>query len=352
MILFHMNNLILNKFSLFCRLRSLFIRTCFGPGEYFMFSKRYSNTYIKDTRRTLWHLFLWKSGYYKDKEPRPIVPVDFSFPNELAPVDKSLPSCVWLGHSSFLIEIEGISILTDPVWDNYCSPIPIRALRRSHEPPIALSDLPPIDFVLISHNHYDHLDAKTVKHIHSFHPEVVWIVPLGLRPWFQKRGILNVHELDRWKSYKAKNCNVTAVPAQHFSGRGLFDKNKTFWNGYVFEWCGRDGKRFYFTGDTGYNPFEFKEIGSQWPHMDLSLIPIGTYVPQQFMQPVHCSPWEAVEIHRDVRSKFSLGMHWKTFCLSDEPTNTPPYDLYLSMLEKKVPLETFLSIEPGVYVNW
>lgn len=97
---------------------------------------------------------------------------------------------------------------------------------------------------------------------------------------------------------------------------------------------------------------EFKEIGSQWPYMDLSLIPIGTYVPRKFMQPVHCSPEEAVEIHRDVRSKLSIGMHWKTFCLSDEPLHMPPYDLYLSMKEKKVPFETFLPIDPGVYVNW
>jgi N-acyl-phosphatidylethanolamine-hydrolysing phospholipase D len=206
--------------------------------------------------------------------------------------------------------------------------------------------------VLISHNHYDHLDAKTVKHIHAFHPDVQWIVPLGLSGWFRKRGIHAVHELDRWNSYSAKNCKITAVPAQHFSGRGLFDKNNTFWNGYVVEWRGLEGKRFYFTGDTGYNLIDFKEIGSQWPHMDLSLIPIGTYVPQQFMQPVHCSPWEAVEIHQEVRSKLSIGMHWKTFCLSDEAPEAPPYDLYLSMQARKVSLGTFLALDPGVFVNW
>lgn len=317
-----------------------------------MFSQKYKNEHISNTRRTLWHFLLWKMGRYKDSICRPSIPEDFCFPNDTAPFDRNLPSCTWMGHCTFLIEIGGISILTDPIWDAYCAPIPLQKLKRTHEPPITLSDLPPIDFVLISHNHYDHLDAKTVKHLHAFHPQVEWIVPLGLSSWFRKRGITSVRELDRWKSCSVKNCKITAVPAQHFSGRGLFDTNKTFWNGYVVERGGIDGKRFYFTGDTGYNPIDFKEIGSQWPYMDLSLIPIGTYIPKKFMEPVHCSPWEAVEIHREVRSNLSIGMHWKTFCLSDEPLSMPPYDLFLSMQAKKVPLGTFLALDPGVSINW
>jgi N-acyl-phosphatidylethanolamine-hydrolysing phospholipase D len=316
-----------------------------------MFSQKYNNKHITETRRSLWHFLLWKLGHYKDFSTSEEVPADFSFPNERAFFDKNLPSCVWIGHSSFLIEIEGISILTDPVWDTYCSPIPIQALKRTHEPPIPLSDLPRIDFVLISHNHYDHLDLKTVKHIHSFHPEVQWIVPLGLKSWFHRRGITSVHELDRWESYTFKNCQITAVPAQHFSGRGLFDKNKSFWNGYVVE-QNTTKKRFYFTGDTGYNEIDFKEIGSKWPSMDLSLIPIGTYRPQKFMQPVHCSPEEALQIHLDVGSQLSIGMHWKTFRLSEEPLDRPPFDLYLSMQKRKVPFETFLALDPGVFINW
>ena len=317
-----------------------------------MFAKRYENSQIRNARRTLWDFILWKTGFYNDVQRRATMPADFCFPNNFSNFDETLPSCVWIGHSSFLIQIAGLAILTDPVWDTYCSPIPFKSLKRNHEPPIALSDLPPIDFVLISHNHYDHLDAKTVKHIHSFHPDVEWIIPLGLSPWFKKRSITAVYELNRWKTYSSKSCKITAVPAQHFSGRGLFDRNKTFWNGYVFEYGGAEGKRFYFAGDTGYNPVEFKEIGSQWSYMDLSLLPIGTYIPQKFMQPVHCSPWEAIEIHKEIRSNLSIGMHWKTFCLSDEPLHMPPYDLYLSMKEKKVSFETFFPIEPGVYINW
>jgi len=281
--------------------------------------------------------------------PRLSPPPDFFYPAAPLQFDRTQPSAVWMGHSTFLIEWDGIAILTDPVWDTHCSPVPIRALKRCHEPPVPLSDLPPIDFVLVSHNHYDHLDVKTVRHLHAFHPDVQWIAPLGLSRWFKARGIERVAELDWWKSFPVKDGAVSAVPAQHFSGRTLWDQNRTFWNGYVFE---RGGKRFYFTGDTGYNPVDFKQIGARWPRMDLSLIPIGTYAPQKFMQPVHCSPVEAVEIHCDVKSRFSLGMHWKTFRLSEEPMDRPPYDLYLAMSAKKLSCDTFLCLDPGVHVNW
>lgn len=311
--------------------------------------KRYTNPHSGHTRRTLWDLILWKTGYYNDPRSGLAPPKDFIYPAQASYCDRTAPSAVWIGHSSYLIEVEGRSLLTDPVWDLHCSPIPLKGLRRHHDPPIALADLPPIDVVLISHNHYDHLDAKTVRHLHAFHPEIQWIVPLGLAPWFCRRGITKVQELSWWQSLQNKGCTITAVPAQHFSGRTLLDQDKTFWCGYVVEVC---NKRLYFAGDTGYNPIDFKEIGNKWPSMDLSLLPIGTYVPQKFMQPVHCSPFEAVEIHSDVHSCFSLGMHWNTFCLSDEPMDRPPYDLFLAMNEKKLPHETFLPVDPGVYVNW
>jgi N-acyl-phosphatidylethanolamine-hydrolysing phospholipase D len=310
---------------------------------------RYTNPYCQTPRRSLWDLFLWKTGRYDDPLPRLSPPADFTYPGVPLPFERQLPAAYWIGHSTFLIELEGLAILTDPVWDAYCSPIPFKTLKRRHDPPISLSDLPRIDCVLISHNHYDHLDHKTVLHLNSFHPQIRWIVPLGLSRWFLSRGIRSVEELDWWKSASFGQAKITAVPAQHCSGRSLFDQNRTFWNGYVFE---TKTKRFYFTGDTGYNHLDFKRIGENWPHMDLSMIPIGTYVPQKFMQPVHCSPMEAVEIHSDVKSRFSLGMHWKTFCLSDEPMDRPPYDLYLSMGAKKLPYDTFLPIDPGVYVNW
>jgi N-acyl-phosphatidylethanolamine-hydrolysing phospholipase D len=212
-----------------------------------------------------------------------------------------------------------------------------------------MGDLPEINYILLSHNHYDHLDAKSVRDIHRRFPQAVFVVPRGVKRWFTRRGIKTVIELDWGGSFRKGDLAITAVPAQHFSGRSFWDKNRTLWCGYVVE---HKGKTFYFAGDTGYNPIQFKEIGERWTTIDLSLIPIGTYVPKEFMQPVHISPEEAVKIHCDVRSRLSLGMHWKTFLLSDEPANRPPYDLYLAMKAEKIPFEAFYPVEPGEQVNW
>jgi len=276
-------------------------------------------------------------------------PPDFVYPARTRPFVRENPFAIWIGHSTYIVDIEGLTILTDPVWDTYCSPIPVRSLRRRFEPPIALADLPPIDIVLLSHNHYDHLDAKTVATLHRFHPQIEWIVPEAVAHWFHCRRIHSVTEISWWKTHSAKNCAITAVPAQHFSGRSLWDKNKTHWNGYVLQ---TPTKTLYFAGDTGYNAKDFKTIGERFPPMDLSLIPIGTYSPKKFMQPVHVSPIEAVQIHQDVKSRFSLGMHWNTFRLSDEPFDRPPYDLYLAMKEKGLPFDTFLPIDIGTHVNF
>lgn len=312
-------------------------------------TQRYQNAYSTDIKKSMWDFFLWRLGRYKDLQSLKKMPLDFTFPAQPESFKFGDTSVTWMGHSTFLIELFGFHILTDPVWSDYCSPIPIRSLKRCHRPPLKIEELPPIDLVLISHNHYDHLDLKTVRQLHSLYPTIEWVLPLGLTPWFRKRGIYATKELARWEKMIWKGITITGVPAQHFSGRSLWDTNKTLWNGYVVE---MKNKRFYFTGDTGYNPFDFKQIGRTWPFMDLSLIPIGTYLPKKFMSPVHCSPAEAVEIHKDVHSKFSLGMHWKTFHLSDEPLDRPPYDLYLALQKQNIPYQSFLPVNPGVRVNW
>ena len=310
---------------------------------------RYTNPHIRHLRRSFWDVILWKMGRYDDPIPKLSPPPDFLYPARPKSYLPSLPSAVWMGHSTYLIELGGLRILTDPVWDSYCSPIPLSLLRRYSEPPIALADLPPVDLVLLSHNHYDHLDAKSVAYLSRFHPQVQWIVPEGLSRWFHRRKIHSVTEIGWWKTHQTRNCLITAVPTQHFSGRTLWDMNKTHWNGYVLQTA---GKSLYFTGDTGYNPKDFKAIGERFSRMDLSLIPIGTYSPQKFMQPVHINPAEAVQIHQEVGSQLSLGMHWNTFHLSDEPHDRPPYDLYLAMKEKGLAFETFLPIGIGVHVNF
>lgn len=310
---------------------------------------KFTNPHIQNVRRSLWDAILWQAGFYDDLRATLVPPSDFVYPATPKPFQKNHPAAVWIGHSTYLVEVDGLTILTDPVWDDYCSPIPIKSLRRQSEPPIPLADLPPIDIVLLSHNHYDHLNAKTISILHRSHPQILWVVPERLSSWFRRRRIHNVVELPRWKSHTHKNSKITAVPAQHFSGRTLWDQNKTHWNGYVVE---TPTRRFYFVGDTGYNSKDFKAIGEHFGSFDLSLIPIGTYIPKEFMRTVHIGPHEAVQIHQDVRSRFSLGMHWNTFNLSDEPINRPPYDLFLAMEEKKLPLESFLPIDIGVHVNF
>jgi N-acyl-phosphatidylethanolamine-hydrolysing phospholipase D len=171
-----------------------------------------------------------------------------------------------------------------------------------------------------------------------------------VKKWFERRHIHLVYELDWNQSFMLRqHCRITAVPAQHFSGRHLWDKNRTLWCGYIVE-C--QNKTFYFVGDTGYNSFDFKEIGKKWPSIDLSMIPIGAYVPEKFMKPVHISPYEAVDIHCDTGSRLSVGMHWNTFRLSEEPMNLPPYDLYRAMKQKGLVHEAFLPIDPGQPMNW
>lgn len=310
---------------------------------------RFFNPHIKNDCRSLWDFILWRAGYYKDSVPCSVLPQGFFYPASEKPFDPNSPSAVWIGHSTYLVKTHEWSILTDPVLSSYCSPLPIRGLKRRVPPAMAVTDFPKINAVLISHNHYDHLDARTVKALRRLHPDILWIVPKGVRRWFVKRGIKNCVELQWGESHEEEGHIITAVPAQHFSGRCIWDKDRTLWNGYVVE---TNQKTFYFAGDTGYNPHDFKEIGKRFPSIDLSLIPIGSYAPRRFMSPVHCSPADGVEIHKDVGSRLSLGMHWNTFRLSAEPFDLPPYDLYLAMKENNLPFDTFLPQEMGVYVNW
>jgi N-acyl-phosphatidylethanolamine-hydrolysing phospholipase D len=313
--------------------------------------KRFFNPYRKYTKRHFWNVILWKLGFYNEPIKRALPPHDFEYSIKKS-FNNNYPSCTWINHCTFLITLNNINILTDPIFSKYCAPFPLSSLRRRHELSIQIHDLPKINYVLISHNHYDHLDHKSVIKLNGLFPDIKWILPLELSKWFVKRKIKNILELDWWQSYQLdKNIKITAVPSQHFSGRGLFSMNKTLWNGYVVDFR-EENKKFYFTGDTGYNEFDFVSIGEKLGPMDLSLIPIGTYCPRPFMQPVHVDPAEAVLVHQEVRSKFSIGMHWKTFKLSDEPLNLPPFDLFHAMKNAKLNFDEFMVLEPGEDVNW
>jgi N-acyl-phosphatidylethanolamine-hydrolysing phospholipase D len=214
-------------------------------------------------------------------------------------------------------------------------------MRRSTAPGIRFEDLPTIHHVLISHSHYDHLDAPTIRALGN---EVRYWVPEGLCAWFRRRGITRCKELSWWQSAKlSEEVAIHCVPAQHGSARTLFDRNRTHWCGWVVESAERSA---YFAGDTGYSP-SFREIGERFGGFDVSMIPIGAYTPRWLMHPVHLNPAEAVQVHKDVQSRLSIACHWGTFRLADEPIEEPPALLAQELGEQRVDSAKFLALRPG-----
>ncbi|MEH6578540.1 MAG: MBL fold metallo-hydrolase [Amphritea sp.] len=228
-----------------------------------------------------------------------------------------LPQFTWVGHSTVLVQYQGINILTDPIFGQRASPVPFAGPKRVTQPAITLEQLPKIDFVLISHNHYDHLDQYTVERIGN---TATWLVPLGYKSWFKGLGVTNVEEFDWWDEKKVAGARVTATPSQHWTARGLYDRYQQLWAA----WSVQIGDfKLWFAGDTGYNDKQFKEIGDRLGPFDLAIIPIGGYAPRWFMKDMHVNPTEAIEMHHDVKSKLSLGVHWGTFPLTAEPIDEP-----------------------------
>lgn len=322
---------------------------------------KYANPHLRNNRRKLIDLFMWQMGIYNDKNHPPIPPNEFEYPNPKVDIDLKNPLVMWINHCTFFVSIGGVNLLTDPIWSKRCSPLPFFGPKRIHEPSVSLEELPQIDYVLISHDHYDHLDRKTVIQLIAKNSQTTWAVPLGLKKWFRKLGATHVHEFAWWEEKTfLPGCNnevsmkITGVPTQHYSGRNLWNGNRSLWGGYVvdFNCAGKDNKRLYFVGDTGYNSVDFRTIGEHFKEMDLSLIPIGTYIPQKFMETVHIDPYKATEIHKEVNSKLSIGMHYKTFRLSGEGNAQPPYDLFLSMNESDLDPLNFRCVQPGQVLNW
>ena len=249
----------------------------------------------------------------------------------------------WIGHSSFLLQLHGLNIVTDPHLTARASPLRFAGPRRFNPPALGFADLPGLDIALVSHDHYDHLDETTVKRLAREHEGLSFVVPKGLRRWFLRRGIQRVIELDLWESAEVNGARVHAVPVQHFSGRSATDRNQTLWCGFVLE---SRGHKVFFAGDTGYSP-DFRDIAQKFAPIDLSLIPIGAYDPRQFMQPVHVNPEEAVRIHQDLQSRLSVAMHWGTFRLTLEPLDEPPRKLAEALHAGGLSPEAFVVLQHG-----
>lgn len=260
--------------------------------------------------------------------------------------NRSQPSLTWVGHATFLLQLGGRNVLTDPQFSDRASPVTWAGPRRTTPPGLALDDLPAIDVVVLSHSHYDHLDAASLLRLVARQQASppIFFVPLGVGAILRRLGLrVEVVELDLWQRAEHLGLDLQAVPAQHFSARTPFDRNRTLWAGWVVEHA---GARVYFAGDSGYSP-DFREIRRRVGAMDLSMLPIGAYEPRWFMRPVHTNPEEAVRIHQELESRLSVAMHWGTFILTDEPMDEPPRRLAEAVRDAGRPSDEFRSLMHG-----
>lgn len=251
----------------------------------------------------------------------------------------------FINHSTFLIQVDNVNILTDPVYSHRVSPFRWVGPKRVRDPGIALSDLPPIDVVLISHNHYDHLDIDTLQALYKQQDgqEPMVLAGLGNRAFLQDEGIMESIDMDWQQTVTHHNIPFTFVETRHRSGRGMTDQMKTLWGGFVIE---TSQGPVYFAGDTGYGP-HFSETRARFGDMHLSLLPIGAYEPRWFMKAVHLDPAEAVKAHQDLGSQHSISMHFGTFQLTLEGIGQPEDDLALALAKHGVDASAFQVLAFG-----
>jgi len=251
----------------------------------------------------------------------------------------------FINHASVLIQMDSLNILTDPIWSERASPVSWAGSKRVRDPGIQIKDLPHIDIIIISHNHYDHLDLPSLKLITKKHHPII-IVGLGIKKLLDSEGIFDVIEMDWWQEYTFKSANVKFifVPARHNSGRGLFNKNKSLWGGFVIE--GASGK-VYFAGDTAYGKF-LNKIKERFSDFRLTILPIGSYEKRWFMKTQHMNPDEAVTAHNLLKSKQSVGIHFGTFLEHPEQTiNAHEKDLLNSLKKYNVSESDFWILKFG-----
>jgi N-acyl-phosphatidylethanolamine-hydrolysing phospholipase D len=258
----------------------------------------------------------------------------------------SAPTVTWIGHATLLIQIGGRNVLTDPIWSERASPVGFAGPRRLLPPGMRFEDLPRIDAVVISHDHYDHLDANTVERLVREH-QPRFFVPLGMKAWLADQGARDVVELDWWQAAEFRGLTFTATPVQHSSGRGLHDHNLRLWSSWVIA---GGGKKLWFAGDTGYTP-ALREIGRRLGPFDLAAIPIGGYSTYDERHPNHLNPEEALRLFEEQNAGVMVPIHFGTFDFNREPFAEPPRRLLTaavaSGLEERVAI-----LSPGQTIHW
>lgn len=256
-----------------------------------------------------------------------------------------------VGHATLLIQIAGLNILTDPVWSDRASPLGFAGPRRVTSPGVELAALPPIDAILLSHNHYDHLDMASLKALHARHDPLI-ITPLGNDTIVHRYLPTARIQAGDWGDHfdVAPGARVHIVPALHWSSRGPRDRRMALWGGFMLEAA---GKRIYFAGDTGYGTGNiFRTIGARFGTVDLAILPIGAYDPRWFMGAQHCDPEEAIRIMVDVGANAAVGMHWGTFKLTDEDRVDPERRLAAGLTAHGIEPGRFRALHPADVVDF
>jgi L-ascorbate metabolism protein UlaG (beta-lactamase superfamily) len=301
--------------------------------------RRYYNPSIP--KRSFWEILRWRLK--RKVKPWPHI-VSKKQKVQQKRTKQGESAVTFINHSTVLLQLDGWNILTDPIWSERASPLSWMGPKRVSQPGIMFEDLPPIDIVLLSHNHYDHMDIATLRRISNEH-QAAFFVPKGNQAYLKSKGIATkVTELDWWDhvDFAPEHC-LYFVPSQHFSARGIFDRNKTLWGGFVIK---GPKQMIYFAGDTGFSSY-FAEIKKRLGSPTLSLLPIGAFEPRWLLRSVHLSPEEAVKAHLILGSKQSMAIHFGTFQLADEDINTPILELEKSLQNHHLPAECFWVLKPG-----
>ena len=281
------------------------------------------------------------------REPRTPWPAHIDqLPQRPAPLNDAVAVVTFIGHSTFLIRTASGNILTDPIYSQRAGPLNLIGPKRVRQAAVLFDQLPPISVVLLSHNHYDHCDRRTLRRLaQRFQPIVM--TPLGNGRLAGSTGIRRIEELDWWQETEYSSLSIAVTPAHHFSARGLFDRNRALWGGFML----RVGtKRIFFAGDTAYGTF-FSDIRKRLGPVDLALLPIGAYEPRWFMRSVHMNPAEAVQAHLDLEASESIGMHFGTFQMTTEGIDEPERALDEACRHCGVPTSRFRTLGFGESVR-